>query len=249
MPRILLSLFVAASLWFMMFSPWTAPHINFWLAMSASAVILTLLALLFGGLRLPRMSVREWGLSLVLGVVIAALLWCAFWVGDKVSQWLFDFARPQVDLIYGMKTGKAPWVLSLLLLLVIGPAEEIFWRGYIQQSLVNKLRRRYRRCALAVANRKAKNWAFIITTAVHAHYGGAGLRYSLGRPLSADAQAAASHRHQPRVVGCGGICVVTSVNSGTSGRNLYVPFSLSRWQTMCWSPLLTMSHSTRITVL
>lgn len=167
MPRILLSLFVAASLWFLMFSPWTAPHINFWLAMSASAVILTLLALLFGGLRLPRMSVREWGLLLVLGAVIAALLWCAFWVGDKVSQWMFDFARPQVDLIYGMKTGKAPWALSLLLLLVIGPAEEIFWRGYIQQSLVNKLRRRYRRCALAVANRKAKNWAFIITTAAY----------------------------------------------------------------------------------
>lgn len=167
MPRIFASLFVAAALWFLMFSPWTAPHINFWLAMSVSAVILTLLALLFGGLRLPRMSVREWGLSLALGAVIAALLWCAFWVGDKVSQWLFDFARPQVDLIYGMKTGNASWVLSLLLLFVIGPAEEIFWRGYIQQSLVNKLRHRYRRCALAVANRKAKNWAFIITTAAY----------------------------------------------------------------------------------
>lgn len=167
MPRIFASLFVAAALWFLMFSPWTAPHINFWLAMSVSAIILTLLALLFGGLRLPRMSVREWGLSLALGAVIAALLWCAFWVGDKVSQWLFDFARPQVDLIYGMKTGNASWVLSLLLLFVIGPAEEIFWRGYIQQSLVNKLRHRYRRCALAVANRKAKNWAFIITTAAY----------------------------------------------------------------------------------
>ena len=167
MPRIFASLFVAAALWFLMFSPWTAPHINFWLAMSVSAVILTLLAWLFGGLRWPRMSVRDWCLTAVLGAGIAALLWCAFWVGDKVSQWLFDFARPQVDLIYGMKTGNASWVLSLLLLFVIGPAEEIFWRGYIQQSLVNKLRRRYRRCALAVANRKAKNWAFIITTVAY----------------------------------------------------------------------------------
>jgi len=167
MPRIFASLFVAAALWFLMFSPWTAPHINFWLAMSVSAVILTLLALLFGGLRWPRMSVRDWCLTAVLGAGIAALLWCVFWVGDKMSQWMFDFARPQVDLIYGMKTGKAPWVLSLLLLFVIGPAEEIFWRGYIQQSLVNKLRRRYRHCALAVANRKAKNWAFIITTAAY----------------------------------------------------------------------------------
>ena len=167
MPRIFASLFVAASLWFLMFSPWTAPHINFWLAMSASAVILTLLALLFGGLRLPRMSVREWGLSLVLGVVIAALLWCAFWVGDKVSQWLFDFARPQVDLIYGMKTGNAPWLLSLLLLFIIGPAEELFWRGYLQQSLVRYGMRRYRRMPKARAARKAKNWAYILATAAY----------------------------------------------------------------------------------
>jgi len=135
--------------------------------MTASALILTALAWLFGGLRWPRMSVRDRCLTAVLGAGIAALLWCVFWVGDKMSQWMFDFARPQVDLIYGMKTGKAPWVLSLLLLFVIGPAEEIFWRGYIQQSLVNKLRRRYRHCALAVANRKAKNWAFIITTAAY----------------------------------------------------------------------------------
>ena len=41
-----------------------------------------------------------------------------FWLGDKVSSWMFDFARPQVDSIYGMKEGESPWLLAALLLLL-----------------------------------------------------------------------------------------------------------------------------------
>ena len=55
--------------------------------------------------------------------------------GDNMSSWMFDFARPQVDSIYGMKEGESPWLLAALLLLLIGPAEEIFWRGYVQRTL------------------------------------------------------------------------------------------------------------------
>lgn len=68
---------------------------------------------------------------------LALLLLCGafFWLGDKVSSWMFDFARPQVDSIYGMKEGESPWLLAALLLLLIGPAEEIFWRGYVQRTL------------------------------------------------------------------------------------------------------------------
>ena len=51
------------------------------------------------------------------GVGLAVVLWGVFWLGDKASAWLFDFARPQVELIYGMKTGENPWLLSILLLI------------------------------------------------------------------------------------------------------------------------------------
>lgn len=37
-----------------------------------------------------------------------------------------------------MKNGENPLILSLLLLFIIGPAEEIFWRGYIQQSFSSR---------------------------------------------------------------------------------------------------------------
>ena len=52
-----------------------------------------------------------------------------------------------------MKTGENPWLLSILLLILIGPAEEIFWRGYVQNAL---------------SKRWSPNAGFIVTTLVYA---------------------------------------------------------------------------------
>ena len=76
--------------------------------------------------------------DVLIGTALAALLWGFFWVGDRLSSLMFDFARPQVDMIYGMKAGENPLMLTLLMLFIIGPAEEIFWRGYIQKNLSAK---------------------------------------------------------------------------------------------------------------
>lgn len=122
--RVWIAVAVAAVLWFVMFSPWTAPMVNFWYAMTASAVILVTLSTCF--CRQWLADIRPTASQLALGLVIALVLWCVFWVGDKVSQLLFSFARPQVDMIYGMKSGTASALIGVLLLLVIGPAEEIF---------------------------------------------------------------------------------------------------------------------------
>lgn len=128
------ALLTAAFLWFLMFSPWTSIYIpNFWLAMSASALILNIFA--FYGRRQWRDEVHFGFSTIVLGILIAALLWDIFWLGDKVSSFLFDFARPQVDTIYDLKKGHSAYGVGLLLLLVIGPAEEIFWRGFVQHTL------------------------------------------------------------------------------------------------------------------
>ena len=134
--RIVAGILIATVLWFVMFSPWTAPYVNFWIMMTVSGVILT--------------SYTTWSSpgwwrdvkpdmgNIVLGVLLAAMMWVVFWLGDLLSSLMLDFARPQVDSIYGMKDGENPWILSVLLLLIIGPAEEIFWRGYIQKSLSEK---------------------------------------------------------------------------------------------------------------
>ena len=90
MRKTIAAVLVAALLWFVMFSPWTAPHINFWYTMTCAALTITTLS----------------------------TIWCREW------------------LIYSMKGGTPPAVIALLLLLVIGPAEEIFWRGFIQRRMM-----------------------------------------------------------------------------------------------------------------
>lgn len=124
---------LAAVLWTIMFSPWTAPHVNFWVMMTCSGAALTLYSTWAapGWWKDVRLGVSD----VLLGILLAAVLWGIFWLGEFFSTLLFDFARPQVDSIYGMKEGENPWILSLLMLLIIGPAEEIFWRGYIQKNL------------------------------------------------------------------------------------------------------------------
>lgn len=150
MKKLLFTIILATVLWTVMFSPWTAPYVNFWWAMTGSALSLSLLATCFapGWWKKLHFTPRE----IALGVVIAVALWSVFWVGDKFSQLIFDFARPQVDTIYGMKDGFSPLLLTFLLLFVIGPAEEIFWRGYVQQKLSEKWN---------------SNKGFIVTTLVY----------------------------------------------------------------------------------
>lgn len=156
MKRLVISVCLAALLWFLMFSPWTAPLLNFWWAMTASACILIALSTLAqrrdgGSSVLSQFTIFNFK-EVLLGIGIAVVLWFVFFVGDKVSQWMFDFARPQVNLIYDMKTGNQPWLIALLLLFIIGPAEEIFWRGYIQRQL---------------SQRWSPNVSFLVTTAIY----------------------------------------------------------------------------------
>lgn len=133
MKNLIFTILLATLLWTIMFSPWTAPAVNFWWMMTGSALTLSLLATFF---RPDWWKEVKWNFSnLLLGIGIAIILWGIFWIGDKTSAWLFDFARPQVDSIYGMKEGESPWLLAALMLFLIGPAEEIFWRGYVQRTL------------------------------------------------------------------------------------------------------------------
>lgn len=131
MTKTVTALCIAICLWFSMFSPWTSPYVPFWGTMACSGIILSTLAFLWGD-KFPKFS-PSWPKQIVLGLALAFVLWWVFWIGDKLSQLMFDFARNQVDGIYGMADGMPKWLVGVLLLFVIGPAEEIFWRGFLQR--------------------------------------------------------------------------------------------------------------------
>lgn len=141
---------LAAVLWTVMFSPWTSPHVNFWKMMTCSGLMLTVYSTWAapGWWKNVRLGLTD----ILLGIALAAFMWGVFWLGEYFSTMIFGFARPQVDMIYGMKEGENPWILTALMLLIIGPAEEIFWRGYIQNTL---------------SKRWNPNVGFIITTLVY----------------------------------------------------------------------------------
>lgn len=128
-----IALTIAAIFFFAMFSVWTKSLIPFWPTMTLTALTLTCLSLLWGGWQ--KSWIRIDLPSIIVGIGSALFLWGVFYIGNQLSGWLLDFARPQIDLIYSIKSGEDHIKIGLLLLLLIGPAEEIFWRGYIQRTL------------------------------------------------------------------------------------------------------------------
>lgn len=136
MKKVIISIVVAAVLWFVMFSPWTGHCVNFWITMSCSAAILCVISWLVNRNlgKLFHFSLKD----VFIGILSAALLWVVFFLGEYFSTMIFDFARTQVDSIYSLKDGENSLMLTLMLLLLVGPAEEIFWRGVIQHSFAAK---------------------------------------------------------------------------------------------------------------
>lgn len=134
MTSVVLLCALAAFFWFVMFSPWTAPRLNFWLVMAAATAVLSA-----AGLLLQRGRLREIYAfrpsHVLIGLASALILYAVFWVGNLVSTQIFPFARPEIAGIYSTRAQASPLVVGLLLLLWVGPAEEIFWRGFVQERL------------------------------------------------------------------------------------------------------------------
>ena len=151
MKKLVIAIVTAFVLWFLMFSPLTAGYVNFWLAMSLSAVVLTAMAFTMRG-RLIFSNMRFSWRDLAIGVGSAAVLWGVFWLGNFLSVRMFDFAQGQVANVYAMKMSENQLIIGMLLLFVIGPAEEIFWHGLVQSELTKKI---------------ASPWVIVVTTLIY----------------------------------------------------------------------------------
>jgi membrane protease YdiL (CAAX protease family) len=121
---------IAAVLWFVTFS---LDFSSFWIKISLSAAFLALLSVALQPPRQrPRIRRKDW----ILGILSAAVLWGIFYAGKQASTQLFPFAEGQIGAIYGKREGFSRIGVFFLLLLVTGPCEEIYWRGFLQKNLM-----------------------------------------------------------------------------------------------------------------
>ena len=68
-----------------------------------------------------------------LGIASAAALYAVFAAGRILALRLFPFAAAGIDNVYALKAGVPVLRVVLLIALIIGPGEELFWRGFFQE--------------------------------------------------------------------------------------------------------------------
>jgi membrane protease YdiL (CAAX protease family) len=70
-----------------------------------------------------------------MGVLSALLLYVVFFVGNFLSRNIFTFAGSGIQDVYAFKMGVSKFRIALLMIFIIGPGEELFWRGFLQRNL------------------------------------------------------------------------------------------------------------------
>lgn len=73
--------------------------------------------------------------DLAVGLGSAAALYGIFQVGDRLTRRLLPTAGRDIEAVYQLRATAPRARIALALASVIGPGEELFWRGLIQRSL------------------------------------------------------------------------------------------------------------------
>ena len=114
------------------------PRPAFWQRMTATGLTLGSLALATEP-ELRRSRIR--GPDLARGLASAAGLYGIFLVGDRVVRRLLKRGGDDIGEVYALRELGPPPELAARLALVIGPAEELFWRGFVNPRLQRRLGR------------------------------------------------------------------------------------------------------------
>lgn len=121
------------------------PRERFWQRMTLTGLTLGSLALLTSR---PARRVRIGPSEIALGLGSAAALYGTFKVGDAFARRFVPGGEAQIQDIYALRTIRSRPEIAVRLATVIGPAEELFWRGLVQEALMARYGR-WRGAALA----------------------------------------------------------------------------------------------------
>jgi membrane protease YdiL (CAAX protease family) len=121
---------LAFALWYFAFQTevW-----NFWVRLSLAAALLATIALILTPDRWELFRARP--RDIAIGVASALLLYAIFWVGKQLALAILPFAADQIQSVYAKRGQLDLLSIGLLLFFLLGPSEEIFWRGFVQRRL------------------------------------------------------------------------------------------------------------------
>ena len=121
------------------------PRERFWQRMTRTGLALGAYALVASpAARRTRIGRRD----VALGLGSAALLYATFQVGDRLARRIVPSGERDIADIYTLRGLRPAPEIGLRLASVIGPAEELFWRGLVQEALMGRYGR-WRGAALA----------------------------------------------------------------------------------------------------
>jgi uncharacterized protein len=116
--------------------------LDFWWAMGLVVVVLVVAAFAadsgYGAILLADVRTRPFR-KIALGAVSAAALYGIFFVGNELVRRILPTGSANIESVYALRAGAPALRIGLLLFLVIGPGEELFWRGYLQRIWQKKL--------------------------------------------------------------------------------------------------------------
>ena len=112
------------------------PKPRFWQRMTRTGLGLGALALASSGeLRRVRPRPRD----VVTGLAVAAGLYAVFQVGDRAARRIMPSGAEDIGEVYELRALRPKGEIAARLTAVIGPAEELYWRGMLQQELTRRL--------------------------------------------------------------------------------------------------------------
>jgi membrane protease YdiL (CAAX protease family) len=111
------------------------PRPRFWQRMTATGLMLGSLAVASDArLRRPRIEPRD----VALGLGSAFGLYAVFQVADRVARTVLRQGGQEIGEIYALRTLRPKAEIAARLGAVIGPAEELFWRGYVLEPWLER---------------------------------------------------------------------------------------------------------------
>jgi membrane protease YdiL (CAAX protease family) len=111
--------------------------LDFWWGLTLNVLTLCGLALFFDqdGRGALRSDVRSQpAKKILLGAMSAAALYLVFLIGGALAKQVLPWAGHDIGQVYALKAGVSSGRILLSLVLVIGPGEEVFWRGFLQNK-------------------------------------------------------------------------------------------------------------------